>query len=109
MTLRADMFSASLAAFIGSQLGEQLAKKVKVQISTFFGRVTFWRTSVRRSGGSGLHPLDLALGLTVDGFSFLSSSHPTVSGSPTGSARKGRTSVEESTPSPRVLVLPRHS
>jgi hypothetical protein len=40
-------------------------------LSTFFGRVCFWRTYVRRSGGVGLHPLDLALKLTRDGFSLL--------------------------------------
>ncbi len=40
-------------------------------LETFFGRVTFWRTYVRRPGGVGLHPLDLALGLTADGFSLL--------------------------------------
>ncbi len=45
-----------------------LARK---HLSTFFGRVTFWRTYVRKPGGTGLHPLDLALGLTADGFSFL--------------------------------------
>lgn len=40
-------------------------------LSTYFGRVCFWRTYVRRSGGVGLHPLDLALKLTRDGFSLL--------------------------------------
>jgi len=40
-------------------------------LNTFFGRVTFWRTYVRRQGGAGFHPLDLLLGLTADGFSFL--------------------------------------
>ena len=40
-------------------------------LGTFFGRVCFWRTYVRRSGGVGLHPLDLALRLTADGFSLL--------------------------------------
>ncbi len=46
-------------------------KPQRKHLNTFFGRVTFWRTYVRRSGGSGLHPLDLALGLTADGFSLL--------------------------------------
>ena len=45
-----------------------LARK---HLSTFFGRVTFWRTYVRKPGETGFHPLDLALGLTADGFSFL--------------------------------------
>ena len=40
-------------------------------VSTFFGRVCFWRRYVRRPGGSGTHPLDIALGLTADGFSLL--------------------------------------
>ncbi len=40
-------------------------------LCTFFGRVCFWMTYVRRSGGVGLHPLDLALRLTADGFSLL--------------------------------------
>jgi len=40
-------------------------------LGTFFGRVTFWRTYVRRPGGTGLYPLDRALGLTADGFSLL--------------------------------------
>lgn len=38
-------------------------------VSTFFGRVCFWRTYVRRGRRSGLHPLDVALGLPADGFS----------------------------------------
>jgi hypothetical protein len=38
-------------------------------LGTFSGRVCFWRTYVRRGRGTGLHPLDLALGLSADGFS----------------------------------------
>lgn len=38
-------------------------------LNTHFGRVCFWRTYLRGPGGLGLHPLDLALGLTADGFS----------------------------------------
>jgi len=51
--------------------GYRRRKPERKHLNTFFGRVTFWRTYVRRSGGSGLHPLDLALGLTADGFSHL--------------------------------------
>ncbi len=51
--------------------GYRSCKPQRKHLNTFFGRVTFWRTYVRRSGGSGLHPLDLALGLTADGFSLL--------------------------------------
>lgn len=51
--------------------GYRQCKPERKHLNTFFGRVTFWRTYVRRSGGSGLHPLDLALGLTADGFSLL--------------------------------------
>lgn len=40
-------------------------------LSTYFGRITFWRTYVRKPGGDGLHPLDFALGLTADGFTLL--------------------------------------
>ena len=40
-------------------------------LSTFFGRVTIWRTYVRRPGGTGLHPLDIELKIPVDGFSTL--------------------------------------
>lgn len=46
-------------------------KPQRKQLGTYFGRVTFWRTYLRRPGGTGLHPLDLSLGLTSDGFSFL--------------------------------------
>ena len=51
--------------------GYRRRKPQRKYVNTFFGRVTFWRTYVRRSGGSGLHPLDLTLGLTADGFSLL--------------------------------------
>jgi len=40
-------------------------------LSTFFGRITIWRTYVRRPGGTGLHPLDLELKIPADGFSLL--------------------------------------
>lgn len=45
--------------------------KERKYLNTFFGRVTFWRTYVRESGGNGLHPLDRALALTADGFTLL--------------------------------------
>ena len=48
--------------------GYRRRKPQRKHLNTHFGRVTFWRTYVRRPGGSGLHPLDLALGLTRDGF-----------------------------------------
>jgi hypothetical protein len=51
--------------------GYRRKEPARKYVSTFFGRVTFWRTYVRQGGGAGLHPLDLALGLTADGFSFL--------------------------------------
>ena len=53
------------------QKGYRRRKPQRKHLNTFFGRVTFWRTYVRRPGGSGLHPLDLALGITTDGFSLL--------------------------------------
>jgi len=37
-------------------------------LGTYFGKVRYWRTYLRRKGGSGLYPLDAALGLTADGF-----------------------------------------
>lgn len=37
---------------------------------TYFGKVRYWRTYLRRPGGAGVYPLDTALGLTADGFSF---------------------------------------
>ena len=40
-------------------------------LHTFFGRVTYWRTHLRPTDGKGVHPLDVALGLTADAFSFL--------------------------------------
>jgi hypothetical protein len=40
------------------------------QLQTVFGEVTYGRLYLRRrKGGSGYHPLDVALGLTRDGFS----------------------------------------
>lgn len=43
------------------------------KIGTYFGPVRYWRTYLRRSGSKsgGIYPLDLALGLTGDGFSML--------------------------------------
>ena len=39
-------------------------------LGTYFGRVRYWRTYLRRrGGGGGVYPLDLALKLTTDGFS----------------------------------------
>jgi len=49
--------------------GYRRRKPGRKYLGTFFGQVCFWRTYVRRPGGQGLHPLDLALGLTADGFS----------------------------------------
>ena len=39
-------------------------------LGTLFGKVRYWRTYVYRSG-SGVYPLDIALGLPLDGFSML--------------------------------------
>ncbi len=38
-------------------------------IGTCFGKVRYWRTYLRGRGGSGMYPLDAALGLPADGFS----------------------------------------
>src|SRR6267378_1054219 len=51
--------------------GYRCRDRERKHLNTFFGRVTFWRTYVRRPGGTGFHPLDLLLGITADGFSFL--------------------------------------
>ncbi len=40
-------------------------------LGTYFGKVRYWRTYLRRRGGSGVYPLDIALGLPADGFSFI--------------------------------------
>jgi hypothetical protein len=40
-------------------------------LGTYFGKVRYWRTYIRRRGGRGVYPLDIALGITADGFSFL--------------------------------------
>lgn len=53
------------------QRGFRERDQERKHLNTFFGRITFWRTYVRRPGGVGLHPLDLALRLTRDGFSLL--------------------------------------
>jgi hypothetical protein len=39
-------------------------------VSTFFGKVRYWRTYIYRAGG-GYYPLDIELGLPIDGFSML--------------------------------------
>jgi hypothetical protein len=49
--------------------GFRKRKPERKYLNTIFGRVCFWRMYVRRPGANGLHPLDLALGLTADGFS----------------------------------------
>lgn len=42
------------------------------RLGTFFGKVRYWRTyMVNPGGGAGIYPLDVALGLTRDGFSML--------------------------------------
>jgi hypothetical protein len=40
-------------------------------MGTFFGRVRYWRRSLKRVDGAAFYPLDAALGLTADGFSML--------------------------------------
>jgi len=40
-------------------------------LGTFFGKVRYWRSYMTEESGSGLYPLDLALGLSADGFSLL--------------------------------------
>lgn len=40
-------------------------------LGTFFGKVRYWRTYMTDESGSGLYPLDLALGVNRDGFSLL--------------------------------------
>ena len=39
-------------------------------LGTFFGKVRYWRTYIYRAGG-GYYPLDIELGLPLDGFSML--------------------------------------
>lgn len=39
-------------------------------LGTYFGKVRYWRTYLRRRGGGGIYPLDADLGLNADGFSF---------------------------------------
>jgi hypothetical protein len=51
----------------GYRRGDPQAERT---LKTLFGRVTYQRTQLlRKQGGSGYHPLDVALGLTRDGFS----------------------------------------
>lgn len=40
-------------------------------LGTFFGKVRYWRTYMTDESSSGLYPLDLALGISRDGFSLL--------------------------------------
>lgn len=51
--------------------GYRRRDRERKHLNTLFGRVTFWRTYVRRQGATGFHPLDRLLGITADGFSFL--------------------------------------
>ena len=50
--------------------GYRKRKPERKLLGTFFGTVCLWRTYLREPGGRGIHPLDLDLGLTADGFSF---------------------------------------
>jgi len=43
-------------------------KPERKYLNTFFGRVCFWRTYLRRKRRDGLHPLDVALEIPADGF-----------------------------------------
>jgi hypothetical protein len=51
--------------------GLRRKEKERKFLNTCFGRVCVWRTYVRHPHGRGFHPLDAALKLTADGFSFL--------------------------------------
>lgn len=48
----------------------QKRKPQSRMFGTWFGKVRYWRTYMRRTGGGGgVYPLDLSLGLTADSFS----------------------------------------
>jgi hypothetical protein len=49
--------------------GFRKRKRERKYVNTIFGRVCFWRTYVRKADGEGIHPVDLDLGLSADGFS----------------------------------------
>jgi len=51
--------------------GGRGVRKDRKHLGTYFGRVTFWRAGVRSRHGQSVHPVDTALGLAEDGFSFL--------------------------------------
>lgn len=53
-----------------SQPGYKRQGPIVRQLGTFFGKVSYARTYFYRTGG-GYYPLDIALGLTGDGFSLL--------------------------------------
>jgi len=50
------------------EAGYQRQGPISRQVGTLFGKVRYWRTYFFRPGG-GYYPLDVALGLTSDGFS----------------------------------------
>ena len=51
-------------------VGFQVRRPQPRRVGTFFGKVRYWRTYLRRSGGGGgVYPLDVALALAADGFS----------------------------------------
>lgn len=65
---REERSQREVAAFRRRGFGE--GPRQSREISTLFGPVRYWRTYLRRPGGrGGVYPLDLALGLTGDGFS----------------------------------------
>ena len=68
LALREERSGALIAAW--SKQGYRKRKPERKYLGTIFGSVCFWRTYVRKPGGRGIHPLDLALRLTADGFSF---------------------------------------
>ena len=52
----------------------QKRKPQSRMFGTFFGKVRYWRTYMRRSDGGGVYPLDLSLGLSADRFSLVAHS-----------------------------------
>jgi len=58
-----------VAPWVGRGFRRQAVRRK--HLHTIFGRVTYWRTHVRPTEGRGVHPLDLALGLSADAFSAL--------------------------------------
>ena len=68
LCLRHERSEPAMARWRKRGFGREALRKRELETS--FGRICYWRTHMRGVSRRGIFPLDLALGLTADRFSF---------------------------------------